>query len=54
MFEFEFAFLPHMKYEREQFDKQVLALKARFDRNAPNTLFGDAERVPMDGLPLYA
>jgi hypothetical protein len=42
-----------MMNEREQFDKQVKELKARFERNAPNTLFADAERVPIDGLPLF-
>ena len=42
-----------MMYEREQFDKQVKQLKARFERNAPNTLFADAERVPIDGMPLF-
>ena len=51
VFKFEFAFFPDFFYEREEFDEQVKKLKARFDRNAPNTLFEDGERLPIDGLP---
>ena len=53
VFKFEFAFLPLMKFQREQFDEEVKKLKARFERNAPNTFYEDTERLPIDGLPSF-
>ena len=54
VFTFEFEFLPHMKYEQEQFNAQAMQLKARFELDAPNTLFlSDAmqKNTPMVDLP---
>jgi hypothetical protein len=38
-FKFEFVMLPHYIFDRDNFDQQAMQLKARFDLNAPNTVF---------------
>ena len=57
VFTFEFKFLPNNEDFAEEFKEQARQLKARFERNAQNSFFfpdaPNAERVPMDGLPLF-
>ena len=56
-FQFEFVMMPHKIFREEDFFATGRELKARFDKNAENTLFDsttdDGLKVPIDGMPIY-
>jgi hypothetical protein len=46
--------LPHKTYEADNFYKQAMQLKARFEVDAPNALFlsqAEQKNLPIDDMP---
>lgn len=54
-FDFEYCMLPHKIYQKDDFIKEGLALRSRFDPFNENTVFPTSvpKNVPIDGLPLF-
>ena len=55
-FSFEFITLPHLIYKKEDFDKEIINLRKRLDKNNENYFFSNLssiKNVPADGLKQY-
>jgi len=54
-FDFEYCMLPHKVYQPEEFKKETLKLRQRFNVDDANTVFPQVEcqNIPIDGLPRF-
>jgi len=54
-FDFEFKALPHKEFMPKEFEEECGQLKARFRRDAPDSLFPPTgeKNIPMDGFPYF-